>query len=1250
MQADPDVEQLESYLFKERDEVLESIDSLLPVHESDAHLATCSTPSKDPENALNTIRTIVDKYLECPTLLDPSLQCMVEKLVSQVKQQLKAFHTDGEYYHLQNQLIRYPLTALYTIAKVRGYKRVNAILSHQVEDVDLIWNALVSWKQDQNVTTKNSWEPLYILWHWMGVLSLVPFHSQVMSGEQGLMDKITSSAKIELEQSTGPVQEAAATCLASWLSRPDVDIFVFTSWSVGIVQDYVNSDRAGNNVSLTLILGVLQVLTKILKHSSATRQSLIERLVEPLWEPLLVLASDPRSNGNLLLHRYLVKWWTRSSCAYFPPTRSFAPWRYQRGQRMLLMDQRPQETTAGPQKHTAAAANLKETQTTTTTNENLVLPNDDNDDLFFVPDQVEDAMGRILESLGHSSTIVRWSAAKGVGRLTERLPALCALDVLDAVLEYFENPEKDNCWHGACLALAELARKGLLLPVSLPEVVHEVIKAIHYDVKRGHSSVGSNVRDAACYVFWAFARSYSPQVLRAHLDKLAEAVILVSLFDREVNCRRAASAAFQEAVGRQGMASFPNGIFVVTSADFFSLGNRAEAYTTIATKIAQLEEYRRPIIEHLFQTKLFHWDPAIRQLSAQGLASVTPLDHGLIGENALPFLLSKSLDSKNLHIRHGAVLGVAEILRVLGAECGALESSVSEQTMTKTLDLVNQIEKRRLYRGRGGEIMRVAVCRLVQCISLSGIPLDVKTQVQMLDAVDASIPHPNEEIQQCACSALEQLLKVYFPVGEKGPTDRLRTRVLEKFLQMVSKNRNPAATRGYALAVGYLPARLLAPTSLSLDKSIKVLSAASNPKAKVDGEGDAETRRNAITSIGRIVNTVVRSTMMSREPKKYPVEPFTEGQCSVVVKSILLSLEDYNVDRRGDVGSWCRIAAMEALTSLVLLCNDLSVDAKPLFAALDGTKLVGKLTKQLAERLDAVRLRAGSCLQQILLENRSSFPAIIGKTELTTALELKDGLIDYTWAEPKSVFRRVMAAALVNEGLDEEKDGNGDLILYPYYDYAIAGIVASVGGKAEATEATHALLTHAKEVRGTTTLTRLGDALVILFERHKGVGRVTLPLLRSLEKLLSRRCLDELFVNDCHFASSLQKCIESEIVGCRDITRLLASADVSAALISALERESPHKRVSLLFLCKLLEHSYPKLRSHVAETVYMAIEENRDMLSTENDAVITLLLETSWGSDLTREEVRQSAADVQKSLGLLDEPQCVPTATGPTNS
>lgn len=51
-------------------------------------------------------------------------------------------------------------------------------------------------------------------------------------------------------------------------------------------------------------------------------------------------------------------------------------------------------------------------------------------------------------------------------------------------------------------------------PLSLCPVVPVILKALTYEEKRGACSVGANVRDAACYVCWAFARAYEPQELR----------------------------------------------------------------------------------------------------------------------------------------------------------------------------------------------------------------------------------------------------------------------------------------------------------------------------------------------------------------------------------------------------------------------------------------------------------------------------------------------------------------------------------------------------------------------------------------------------------------------------------------------------------------------------------------------------------------------------------------------------------------
>lgn len=240
--------------------------------------------------------------------------------------------------------------------------------------------------------------------------------------------------------------------------------------------------------------------------------------------------------------------------------------------------------------------------------------------------------------------------------------------------------------------------------------------------------------------YWAFARAYSPEMLRPFAPQLSESVVVAFLFDREVNCRRAASAAFQEFVGRQGAQNFKHGISILTTADYFSLGNRIDAYTTISLHIAQYDEYRRAMIKNLFEIKLQHWDKALRVLASQALGNLTHLDTEYIESIAIPHLLEKSLDPLNVQLRHGAVLGLAEILNsysLMVNDAKPIARLLSEELLSGLVELVPAIEKKRLYRGRGGEQMREAVCRLIECISIAKIPLTVPQQVRPSPAFHA---------------------------------------------------------------------------------------------------------------------------------------------------------------------------------------------------------------------------------------------------------------------------------------------------------------------------------------------------------------------------------------------------------------------------------------------------------------------------------------------------------------------------------
>ena len=816
--------------------------------------------------------------------------------------------------------------------------------------------------------------------------------------------------------------------------------------------------------------------------------------------------------------------------------------------------------------------------------------------LFSVPDQVEDAIGRLIESLGHSSTLVRWSAAKGVGRVAERLPALCADDVLDAILETFDDVERDNCWHGGCLALAELARRGLLLPHRLRDVVPYVVVAIQYDLQRGHKSVGAHVRDAACYTYWAFARAYSPTILRPFLRELSESVMLTSLFDREVNCRRAASAAFQEAVGRQGAHNVPHGIEILTTADFFSLGNRRDAYTSIARTIAQFEEYRRLILRHLYTKKLFHWDEVIRELSSKSLKVLTSLDPAFIGSVALPYLMEKSLDPKHLQVRHGAVLGAAETILALG-QSGEFDAVVLNSHKVELMSLVQRIEKLRLYRGRGGEIMRAAVCRLVECVAIAKLPMTTQEQVQMLDSVEASIPHPSESIQRRACESLGTLMWNYFPVRETGPTPRLQARVVDRFTRQVNTSDNPGATRGYALALGYLPAKLLAPSRTVLEAIITCLGNAARCTALVGGESDAETRRNALMALRRIMETV---GIQTEKPKAaYPVVGFDAALTRALLKIYVLALEDYRSDKRGDVGCWCRVAALDGLAGLtqhVTIAAQVG-DAYAFLSEEDMTVVVGAILKQLSEPLDSTRQKAGEVLEGILSAVsplRASHHA-----ELTEALRISNPapLMRTSWSDPNVTFPRVLCASTVGE--DE------------FFSNVVAGVAVSCGGltKSVSKAASSALLDWVNLLKGTVYLEKIGAQLTYLLLHSRRSSRVSLPVLKTLRLLLVHKCFDDL-VQSRHgsFANSCMEALAEVEQGCDDFNLLRALVDVAVALADRVD--CGHRQMTVIFLCRMLLHRFPRVRTYAAEQLYVVLVDD----ATVNPIILKRVLETSWAT------------------------------------
>ena len=236
-------------------------------------------------------------------------------------------------------------------------------------------------------------------------------------------------------------RDAAAFLASKFLTRPDtVSTYLpaFLDWAVRTVTAEVKTEAD--------VTGALLALCSVVKHGK--REDLL-----PFTDMVLkkVLEAKFREHGNSNIRKLSLKLVQRLGLTFLKS--KVAAWRYQRGSRSLAKN-----LTQNNVKKDAVEEEVK-----------------DEEEDYDIPDAIEDVIEELLVGLRDKDTVVRWSAGKGVGRVTGRLPRELADDVVESILDLFSVRETDAAWHGACLASAELGRRGLLLPARLPQVTSNMV-------------------------------------------------------------------------------------------------------------------------------------------------------------------------------------------------------------------------------------------------------------------------------------------------------------------------------------------------------------------------------------------------------------------------------------------------------------------------------------------------------------------------------------------------------------------------------------------------------------------------------------------------------------------------------------------------------------------------------------------------------------------------------------------------------
>lgn len=203
----------------------------------------------------------------------------------------------------------------------------------------------------------------------------------------------------------------------------------FFMWSQNQNSDFQDEDQIN--------YGVVASVATILKHGK--REDLLFYTDDLFaW----IVKQNYQNSKSITVRKYGIKIVQRIALILLKPR--MASWRYIREKSSLALNlQTGNNGKMQNVNQNNAGAN----------NEDENMDNNEDQD---IPEQIEEIIEHLFIGLQDGDNIVRWSAAKGIGRVSARLNCSSAKDIITGIMALFNPHEGDGAWHGGCLALAEL--------------------------------------------------------------------------------------------------------------------------------------------------------------------------------------------------------------------------------------------------------------------------------------------------------------------------------------------------------------------------------------------------------------------------------------------------------------------------------------------------------------------------------------------------------------------------------------------------------------------------------------------------------------------------------------------------------------------------------------------------------------------------------------------------------------------------
>ncbi|KAL0471618.1 tubulin folding cofactor D C terminal domain-containing protein [Neurospora intermedia] len=960
------------------------------------------------------ISGLLDPFQELPQLLDPWLpkwlpilaENFLEYQQSRYRNKLLSTRSD-----LLTPLPRAICKILYTFCKIRGEKVIVRFLNNETKYLELVLSALEESERHQDAQPSSTdvstatagsgpqwtWEERYIVLLWLSHLMLAPFDLATISstdteqddlvpipgfqwprGLPGITTRILPLA-IKYLASPGKERDAAKALLVRVSMRRDMQqlgvMDALVNWALSALRPQEGLERTPYHY-----IGVLSFLSGVLISSIDTSD--MDKYLLTLFHEVHGAATDQNAAGSVMSSALARK-------TMIKVIRSLA---------VSILRMSRQDVSS--------------------------------------MEIIETTIGFLLENLADNDTPVRFAASKALSVITLKLDSDMASEVVEAVIDslnknvlWVKDPRDINVppvmdigavdpleWHGLMLTLSHLLYRRSPPAENLDGIINALLIGLSFE-RRGTSggSIGTNVRDAACFGIWALARRYSTKELLAvptsstistrsynqqasMLQILATELVVAACLDPSGNIRRGSSAALQELIGRHP-DTVEKGIWVVQTVDYHAVARRSRALQEVALNVTKLSsQYGEALLHALLGWRgIGDFDAMARRAAGASFGTIaSELAVGVPDSAArlthfVTMVLDriKSLQVRQVEERHGLLISFASLLDAFPNIASASQDAGSTAShdsipnfisnslagLTEILTDANTTTYRKpelIAEGANSLIISSfpilqssvltsngATLRSPEKILLPGRALFAKSGTEISSLVAKMTPRP-EQVSRIAGLAKANLAKwLVRPEQEIIYVASEAALVLLIFCEDAEREN---VVREWADAVRHRPSGRATTASgyfAALAMSYSVLATLKVAEQDRSLMCSAFVERwkddNDIETRVSILSSLSRSDILREN-----VDTFLE--------LIAAGLDDYTTNARGDVGSLVRLQAIKATKFLWESLDRLPTNE----AARVVSALFLRILRLAAEKLDKVRAEAQTALALVLKANCSA--------------------------------------------------------------------------------------------------------------------------------------------------------------------------------------------------------------------------------------------------------------------------------------